>query len=240
MKVQNKSSLYTHTHTTMKPFYDMTSTITEIGVDESGRGPLFGRVYTAAVVLPRSLDTLDLSLIKDSKKFHSTKKIKMVSDYIKQHATAWSISYSDESYIDNTNISHATLESMKCSIVGVINHYEKKPSDKFHLLIDGNYFKPLICLHDNVNSISTYNHTCIPNGDDTYSSIAAASILAKVARDDYIVDMCSQYPCLDEHYGLLSNKGYGTKKHIDGIKTHGITEWHRKTFKPCNLYIKTI
>jgi ribonuclease HII len=74
----------------------------------------------------------------------------------------------------------------------------------------------------------------VEKGDSTYYSIAAASILAKVARDDYILDLCEQHPYLVERYGLDKNKGYGAKKHMDGIREHGITEWHRKSYRPCN------
>ena len=84
------------------------------------------------------------------------------------------------------------------------------------------------------------NFECIKGGDNKYSSIAAASIIAKVARDKYIKDLCVEYPYLIERYSLDSNKGYGSKKHIDGIKKYGITEWHRKTFGICkSTFIKS-
>ena len=95
------------------------------------------------------------------------------------------------------------------------------------LLIDGNDFTPF------VHNQKRYQHVCIEGGDNTYSSIAAASILAKVSRDDYIAELCKTEPLLIEHYDLLKNKGYGTKKHMDGIKTHGITRYHRKTYGIC-------
>ena len=98
------------------------------------------------------------------------------------------------------------------------------------LLIDGNDFTPFI--RDN----KRIQHVCIEGGDNTYSCIAAASILAKVARDDYIAELCKQEPSLIERYDLLKNKGYGTKKHMDGIKKHGITIWHRRSFAPCSSY----
>lgn len=79
-------------------------------------------------------------------------------------------------------------------------------------------------------------HVCIEGGDNTFSAIAAASILAKVARDEYIAELCATHPLLDERYGLLKNKGYGTKKHMDGIKAHGISEFHRKSFGICREY----
>ena len=79
------------------------------------------------------------------------------------------------------------------------------------------------------------NHTTVVKGDDKYTSIAAASILAKVGRDKYIQELCDKYPLLDEHYGIRSNKGYGAKKHMEGIKTYGISPWHRKSFGLCKI-----
>ena len=104
--------------------------------------------------------------------------------------------------------------------------------NKYHLLVDGNDFKPFTIMRDD-DGLVQVPHTCIEGGDNTYSCIAAASILAKVARDDYIADLCAQTPDLITRYDLLKNKGYGTKKHMDGIKQYGITEWHRKTFGIC-------
>ena len=79
-------------------------------------------------------------------------------------------------------------------------------------------------------------HKCIESGDNTYASIAAASILAKVTRDEYIMEMCKEHPYLHTHYDLENNKGYGTKKHMDGIKAHGISQWHRKSFGLCKEF----
>ena len=78
----------------------------------------------------------------------------------------------------------------------------------------------------------------IKGGDNKYTSIAAASILAKVTRDEYILDLCKENPNLEEHYGIASNKGYGAKRHMEGIKEHGITKWHRKTYGICKEYVK--
>lgn len=192
----------------------------EAGVDEAGRGPLFGRVYTAAVILD---DTFDHSRVKDSKKFTSKKKIKEASDYIKEHAVSWSITYADEKVIDEINILKATMKSMHESIMSL----HKKPE---HLLIDGNYFKPIVQVID--EKLVHMPYTCVEKGDNTYTSIAAASILAKVARDEYILDLCEKHPELKE-YGIDKNKGYGAKIHMEAIKKYGITEWHRKSYKPC-------
>ena len=111
---------------------------------------------------------------------------------------------------------------------------EKKAlTNNFQLLIDGNYFKPITEYNKIKQKIETLNHICVEGGDDKYTSIAAASILAKVTRDEYIDDLCVQHPTLSEYYSIDTNKGYGAKKHIDGIKQYGITEWHRKSFGIC-------
>jgi ribonuclease HII len=105
---------------------------------------------------------------------------------------------------------------------------------KFQLLIDGNYFNPVKIISS--NKIEFIPHVCIEGGDNKYTSIAAASILAKVSRDNYIDELVKENPELIEKYGIDSNKGYGAKKHIDGIKQNGITKWHRKTFGICKNY----
>ena len=202
----------------------MKEDMTEIGVDEAGRGPLFGRVYTAAVILPKD-DSFDHSKMKDSKRFTSKKKINEVADYIKQHAIAYSITYSTEKQIDDTNILKATMDSMHRSI----NEILKDPPNT-HLLIDGNYFKPIY--YDDSEVMTTVDYTCVEKGDNTYSCIAAASILAKTERDKYIEELCEQNPELGERYGINTNMGYGAKKHMDGIKEFGPVEGHRLSFAP--------
>jgi ribonuclease HII len=211
--------------------------IYEIGVDEVGRGPLFGRVYTAAVILPKD-DSFDHSKMKDSKKFHSKKKIEEVAEYIRQNAIAYYISYEDEKVIDEINILQATQRSMRTSIMEVRKQLlnEKKEPIKIHLLIDGNYFIPITLLNKDTNKIETIPYDFIEGGDNKYSAIAAASILAKVERDKYIEDLCVANPDLIEKYSLDTNKGYGSKKHLDGIKEHGITVWHRRTFGICSTF----
>lgn len=225
--------------------------IIEIGVDEAGRGPLFGRVYTAAVILPK-VDSIDYSKVKDSKKFHSKKKIEEAADYIKEIALAWSVTYEDEKKIDEINILQATQLSMHNSIQDVSKLYsanveatarakgKRKTIEKdysFSLLIDGNYFNPMTTFNKETNKIETIPYTTVEGGDNKYASIAAASILAKVSRDKYIEELCQLNPELAEHYGIDSNKGYGAKRHIDGIKEHGITIWHRRSFAPCKHYV---
>ena len=216
----------------------------EIGVDEAGRGPLFGRVYTGAVILPPAVDAVsfDFSLLKDSKKFTSEKKIREVSDYIKQHAVAWAVSYEEPAVIDTLNIRRATLQCMRNSINAVIKKHGStcgsSPMSTYDylLLIDGNDFIPMGNYNQETSEIENYRHVCVESGDNTYACIAAGSILAKVARDDYIEKLCDEYPVLDELYSLRGNKGYGAKKHMDGIREHGITQWHRRSYGICKTF----
>tara|TARA_A100001388_G_C28737608_1_gene485021 strand:+ start:461 stop:1123 length:663 start_codon:yes stop_codon:yes gene_type:complete len=203
--------------------------IIEIGVDEAGRGPMLGRVYSAAVILPKD-DNFKHELMKDSKKFSSEKKINEVANYIKNNAIMWNVSYCSEEEIDNVNIRNATHNTMHKSIRDLID-----VDKQYHLLIDGNDFKPFT-IFNNINLIQI-PHTCIKSGDNTYTSIAAASILAKVERDKYIHDLCNENPDLDEKYSISKNKGYGTKEHMDGIMKYGISKFHRKTFGICRNYI---
>lgn len=196
--------------------------VLEMGIDEAGRGPLLGRVYVGAVILPPK-DSFDASKIKDSKKFHSKKKIEEVANYIKENALYWTVFYEDEKTIDEINILQATQKAMhKC-----IAHITEQTQDQIFLLVDGNYF----------NRYKGYNSVCVENGDNQYVAIAAASILAKVERDKYIEELCDAYPELKEKYSIHTNKGYGAAKHIQGIKEHGISEFHRKSFGICRNYI---
>ena len=205
-------------------------TIIEIGVDEAGRGPMLGRVYSAAVILPKD-ETFKHELMKDSKKFTSEKKINEVADYIKEHAIMWNVSYCSEEEIDHLNIRNATHRAMHNAIRNLINNNNIK---QYHLLIDGNDFKPFTIV-DNLNIVQI-PHTCIKGGDNMYSAIAAASILAKVERDKYIYELCDNNPELNEKYLIRKNKGYGTKDHMNGIIQHGISKYHRKTFGLCRNY----
>jgi ribonuclease HII len=220
----------------------------EIGVYEVGRGPLFGRVYTGAVILPpaASSPSFDFFLLKDSKKFTSDKKIREVSDYIKEHAVAWAVAYEEPAVIDALNIRRATLQCMRTAINTVIKNHGATvspapapapiPTSDYLLLIDGNDFIPMGNYNQRTSEIENYRHICVEGGDDTYACIAAGSILAKVARDDYIEKLCDEYPVLDELYSLRGNKGYGAKKHMDGIREHGITQWHRRSYGICRSF----
>jgi len=214
-------------------FENEDSVFLEIGVDEAGRGPMFGRVYVAAVILPKDPKQFDFSKVKDSKKFHSEKKIKEVAEYIKTHAIAWSIKYAEHNVIDKLNIRRATLEMMHEAINEVCTKMEEKKKE-YYLLIDGNDFIPMMYLQ-NENLIQLPYKT-IEGGDNIYACIAAASILAKVSRDEYIMEICKENPDLQEKYDLENNKGYGTKKHMDGIKKFGISQWHRKSFGICKEF----
>ena len=175
----------------------------EVGLDEAGRGPLFGRLYIGAAILPPG-DDFNHGLMRDSKKLSERKRL-IAFDYIKENAIDYSIHFSTAEEIDLDNL---------------------MVSPEF-ILVDGDKFNP----YSKNNKL--IEHKCFCGGDDKYTAIAAASILAKVAHDNYIREICDKYPELDELYGLLSNKGYGTKQHIDGIKEHGISEWHRKSFGIC-------
>ena len=226
----------------LQKFYKEDTNIFEIGVDEAGRGPLFGRVYTSAVILPKD-DSFDHSIVKDSKKFHSKQKIEDAAEYVKKNAVAWYVSFEDEKVIDDINILQATQKAMHSSILETRKQIICKMKDinntdyKIELLIDGNYFKPLTILNKTTAKMETIPYTTIEGGDNKYTAIAAASILAKVERDKYINELCEQNPTLSEYYSIDSNKGYGAKKHLDGIKEHGITIWHRRSFGICKNYV---
>lgn len=205
----------------------------EIGVDEVGRGPMFGPVYTGAVVLPKDCDGFDYSLLKDSKKFTSRKKLLAAAEYIKEHAIYWSVTCESEKTIDKINILQATLKSMHCSISNILEKMSIDEQKNVFLTIDGNQFRPYSVMME--DELYSFPHECFKGGDDLYSSIAAASILAKVERDNYILELCEKYPKLKEYYSIDSNKGYGAKVHLDGIREYGITNWHRKTFGACRI-----
>ncbi len=177
----------------------------EAGVDEVGRGALAGPVVAAAVILPKDFES---DIIKDSKKL-TEKKRRLAFDEIMENAIDWSVSFVEPSHIDRINIQKATFKAMHDSI----GRLKVKPE---LLLVDGNIF-------DGYENIP---HNCIIKGDDKYLSIAAASVVAKVIRDEYMEEISKKYP----NYKWDSNKGYGSVKHRETIKKEGITEHHRKTF----------
>jgi len=224
-----------NTQIPLSPHFNESNDI-EIGVDEAGRGPLFGRLYVAGIVLPKSTSDFKFHLLKDSKKFHSSKKIKEVEQYIKENAIAWHVSFAEADEIDEINIRQAVLKHMRICCSSLLEKTNANIGTDLHkilLLVDGNDFPAFTKYDATKEEIVEIPSTTVEGGDNTYCAIAGASILAKVARDEYIEQLCDEYPELDEHYNLRKNKGYGTKAHIDGIKTHGITPWHRKSYSPC-------
>ena len=214
----------------------------EIGVDEAGRGPMFGRLYVAAAVLPKH--GFSHELMKDSKKFTNKEKLRETAEYIKQNAVAWNIQYIENDVIDKHNILKCVMQGMHEAIKQVISKLENIPAEsgseytrKIMLLIDGNYFTPHIVFDEETQSVREIPFETIEGGDNKYTCIAAASILAKVAHDEYIAEMCNKYPVLIERYGLDSHVGYGTARHLNGIKEHGITQWHRRSFGACKTAV---
>ena len=209
----------------LKPYQN--PEIIELGIDEAGRGCLFGSLFIASVILPNHfLELIENNkiTIKDSKKMSKKKRLES-EKFIKENALAYSIHEVSSSLIDEKNILKCTLEGMH----EVVRKSSVKP-DK--ILVDGNKFYPYYDEEDNI-----ILHECIIGGDNTYLSIACASILAKTAKDNYIKDMVEKYNYL-EKYDLLNNSGYGTKKHIKAIQEFGISEFHRKTFGICNGIMK--
>jgi ribonuclease HII len=210
----------------------------EIGIDEAGRGPMFGRLYVAGVILPKD-GSVDFTKVRDSKKI-SAKKRKEMSDYIKTHALSYHIHYAEASEIDKINIREAVLKGMKqCALTNIENIQKQNEDgepiglDKFFVMVDGNDFPPLMVYDDNTSTLNSVSHDTFVGGDNTYTTIAAASILAKVARDEYITDLCEKNPLFKTLYGLDKNMGYGTKQHMEAIETYGITTEHRRTYGIC-------
>jgi len=178
----------------------------EAGTDEAGRGCLAGPVFAAAVILPRSFTH---PFLRDSKKLNSVQKDELYH-FIKQESISYSIKMVKPSQIDKINILNASILAMHKALKGL----ETTPE---FILVDGNRFKPF----------KRIPHACIIKGDDKYYSIAAASVLAKVERDNYMKKMAKKYPS----YSWETNMGYPTKVHRAGIELHGATPLHRKSFK---------
>jgi ribonuclease HII len=216
----------------------------EIGIDEAGRGPLFGRLYVAAAVLPKD-NTFQHEKMRDSKTIKSRKKIQELAQYIKENAIAWHIHYVDAIVIDTINIRQAVLMAMHECAKQVITQLQSIQIDEpesenppiyereYMLLVDGNDFTPHMIYDETLQSLREIQHETVEGGDNKYTCIAAASILAKNERDTYMEELCNTYPTLNERYGLAKNMGYGTKMHRDGIAQYGITQWHRKTYGIC-------
>ena len=177
----------------------------EAGCDEAGRGCLAGPVFAAAVILP---ETFQNELLNDSKQL-TEKRRYALRPIIEQEALAWAVGIVTPEEIDRINILKASFLAMHRAV----DQLKVRPQ---HLLIDGNRFTPY----------PDVPHTTIVNGDGTYMSIAAASILAKTYRDDYMNQLDEQFPV----YHWKENKGYPTKAHREAIRQFGITPHHRKSF----------
>lgn len=178
----------------------------EAGCDEAGRGCLAGPVFAAAVILPQDYINHELN---DSKKLSEKKRNKLRSQ-IENEALAWSVAFIDNEQIDEINILNASILAMHKAIDGL----NTIPS---LLLIDGNRFK----------FYKKIDHVCLVKGDGQYLSIAAASVLAKTYRDEYMFALHKEFP----RYSWNKNKGYGTEDHRRAISDFGITPYHRKSFR---------
>ena len=184
--------------------------LVEAGCDEAGRGPLAGPVFAAAVILPEGFFH---PLLDDSKRMTERSR-DTLRPIIEQNAVAWAVEAVQPEEIDRINILNASITGMQRAILRLA----VKPD---LLLVDGNRFKPL----------DGYAHVTVVHGDATYASIAAASVLAKTWRDEYMRKIAQEYP----QYGWDRNMGYPTKEHIEAIREYGYTPYHRRSFHPKEL-----
>ena len=196
------------------------SGVVEAGCDEAGRGPLAGSVFAAAVVLDAALlDSKDhrewLEMLNDSKQL-TDKQRQYLRPLIEQHATAWAVVEVSAEEIDQINI-------LKASIVGMQRALDKLSIQPQHIIVDGNKWKPYIPQ----GQVMEIPAQTVVKGDGKYLSIAAASVLAKTYRDEYMLRLHAEYPM----YHWDKNMGYPTKAHYEAIKQYGITPHHRKSFK---------
>lgn len=180
--------------------------LVEAGCDEAGRGCLAGPVFAAAVILPAGFSN---DLLNDSKQLTEVQRNEL-RIVIEREAVAWAVNMCTHDEVDEINILQASFKAMHKAIDGLKTRPEL-------LLIDGNRFAAYFGIP----------HQCIIQGDGLYMSIAAASILAKTHRDDYMMKLHEQYP----HYGWDNNKGYGTIQHRRQLQQFGLSPYHRKTFK---------
>ena len=187
----------------------------EAGCDEAGRGCLAGSVYAAAVIFPENYQNEELN---DSKQL-TDKRRKQLRDIIERDAVAWAVGVVTPDEIDKINILNASILAMHRAL----DQLKVRPEA---IIVDGNRFKPYYQPTANSQQPIAIPYTTIVKGDGKYLSIAAASILAKTYRDDYMDALAKDYP----QYDWLSNKGYPTKKHREAIRQYGITPFHRKTF----------
>ena len=191
---------------TLKPF--MHEDLLEAGCDEAGRGPLAGPVYAAAVILPKDFHH---PLLNDSKQM-TEKNRDLLRPIIEREAVAWAVEAVQAEEIDTLNILWASVTVMQRAVLRL------DPRPQF-LLIDGNKFRPF-------EGYGFKDYRTVVHGDATYASIAAASVLAKTHRDEFMRKIASDYP----EYGWDRNMGYPTPEHIEAIRRYGYTPWHRKTF----------
>ena len=200
----------------------------EAGCDEAGRGCLAGSVYAAAVILPENYQN---DLLNDSKQLTEKKRYQL-REIIQREAVAWAVGIVTPEEIDKINILNASILAMHRAL----DQLKVRPEA---IIVDGNRFKPYYdplltppvgggCPPPTggVRGGLPLPHTTIVKGDGKYLAIAAASILAKTYRDDYMNELAKEYP----QYDWLSNKGYPTKKHRDAIRQYGITPYHRKSY----------
>lgn len=180
--------------------------VVEAGLDEAGRGCLAGPVFAAAVILPFQIDLPELN---DSKQLNRATRI-FLRQRIEQEAVAFAVARVEPAEIDEINILNASFLAMHRSLDALGSTPEE-------LLVDGNRFR----------AYKEIPHHCIIKGDGKYASIAAASILAKTYRDDYMEEMHTHFP----EYGWSNNKGYPTKSHREAIASHGVTPLHRMSFR---------
>lgn len=194
--------------------------VIEAGCDEAGRGPLAGSVFAAAVVLDNELLDNDthrewLELLNDSKQL-TDKQRQYLRPLIEQHARAWAVVEVTAEEIDRINILNA-------SIIGMQRALDQLTIRPQHILVDGNKWKPYVPKGE----VMQVPATTVVKGDGKYLSIAAASVLAKTYRDDYMMRLHQEYP----QYHWDTNMGYPTKAHYEAIRQYGITPYHRKSFK---------
>lgn len=187
----------------LKPF--LNAGVVEAGCDEAGRGCLAGDVYAAAVILPPDFEN---ECLNDSKKLSESQRYRL-REVIEREAVAWAVGVVTAGEIDRINILRASILAMHRAV-------EKLNVRPQHLLIDGNRFNPYPGI----------THTTVVKGDAIFMSIAAASVLAKTYRDDYMLRLAAEYP----QYDWENNKGYPTVKHRAAIKEYGITPYHRRSY----------
>lgn len=194
----------------------MISGLIEAGCDEAGRGPLAGSVFCAAVILDpeRVKEIPEFAWLNDSKQL-TEKQREALRPIIEREAVSWAVVEVTAQEIDQRNI-------LQCSIIGMQRALDKLTVRPQHILVDGNKWKPYVP----EGELLEIPATTVVHGDATYMSIAAASVLAKTYRDEYMLRLHEQYP----QYGWDSNKGYPTAAHYEAIQKYGITPYHRLSF----------